>query len=285
MNTDTITVSIIIVTYNSLPAVRDCLGALGKRCTEVPSELIVVDNGSRDGTIEEVIRLAPDAQLISAQRNLGFAGACNLGATRASGEFLLFHNPDLVLDPGALGRLIGEFQRLDRPGAASGRMRFPDNSFQATSRNFPTIGNLIFSRGSFLSRFRGSSTAYTLPDYPDMTEVPAVAGTLMLIRRQVFDQLGGFDQRFFMYMEDTDLCYRLHKAGYRNFYIPSAGGVHLWGEGSTAGKMCRAYYHHRSVWKYFLKHFPGVGSFLILPLILGVNLLVTGLLPARKRRI
>ncbi len=282
MSSDKIKVSIILVSFNSLPALKDALPVLRQRRKEISSEVILVDNGSDDGTLEMIETDYPDIKLIKSGSNLGFAGACNLGVKKANGEYVLFHNPDVVLDEGALGNLINDFARIEKAGAASGRMRFPDGSFQATCRNFPTIGNLLFSRGSFISRLWGKSAAYTLPDYADMTEVPAVAGTLMLVKRDLFQQIGGFDTRFFMYMEDTDLCYRLSKKGYHNYFIPSAGGVHLWGEGSRAGRMVRARYHHRSVRKYFAKHFPGFTSYLILPLLLGLNLLLTALVPPRS---
>jgi GT2 family glycosyltransferase len=284
VNSESIRVSIILVSFNSLPAIGESLTALRDRSIEVPSELIVVDNGSDDGTLEMIAGEFPEVRLIRNAENLGFAAACNLGVSHSKGEFVLFHNPDLVLDDGALGGLVSEFSKIVKAGAASGRMRFPDGSFQATCRNFPTVTRLLFSRGSFLSRIAGGSGVYTLPDFESVTEVPAVAGTLMIVRRDVFEQIGGFDPRFFMYMEDTDLCFRLNRAGYHNYYIPSAGGVHLWGEGSRAGKMKRARYHHRSVRKYFAKHFPGFVSLIILPLLLSVNLLLTALVPPPNGR-
>ena len=95
---------------------------------------------------------------------------------------------------------------------------------------------MLFSRGSVLSRLAGKSHEYTLPDYEKTTPVPAVAGTLMLVKRKVFEAMGGFDKRFFMYMEDTDLCLRLEQAGYSNYFVPSAGGVHFVGEREPGGK-------------------------------------------------
>ena len=87
-----------------------------------------------------------------------------------------------------------------------------------------------------------------------------------------------------MYMEDTDICLRLRQSGYRNFFVPGAGGVHLWGRGSRGGKVKRLFYHHISVWKYFLKHFPNPVSFLILPVILTVNFVLAAIVPKRVER-
>ncbi len=238
-------------------------------------ELIVVDNGSDDGSVDCVNKHFPDAHVLRNKHNIGFASACNQAAWVATGEFLLFHNPDVQLDAGALDRLIDVYRDKSDAGAAAGRMRFIDNSFQPTCRNLPTIGRLMFSRGSVFSSVWRGGKHYTLGDYDRVTEVPAVAGTLLMIRRDLFVSLNGFDERFFMYMEDTDLCLRLNQHGYKNYFVPDAGGIHLWGRGSRGGKLKRRWYHHVSVWKYFLKHFPGAGSLTILPFVLAFNLVLT----------
>ncbi|UCE25482.1 MAG: glycosyltransferase family 2 protein [Candidatus Zixiibacteriota bacterium] len=271
--------SIIIVTFNSRPALDNSLTCLKQGLDGIDYELIVVDNSSTDGSVESVRRHFPGARIIEMTRNEGFAAACNQGAWIAKGEYLLFHNPDVCLDRGAVGHLTGVFQSRERVGAVSGRMRYPDGSFQATCRNFPTLANLSFSRGSVLSLFYGERARYTLPDYMETTEVSSVAGTVMMIHRDLFVAMNGFDERFFMYMEDTDLCMRLHRRGYTNFFAPEAGGIHFWGKGSRAGKVKRLWYHHVSVWKYSLKYFPKPISLIILPVILIVNFLLAALLP------
>jgi len=124
---------------------------------------------------------------------------------------------------------------------------------------------------------------YTLPDYAEPTDVPAVAATMMMVRRDLFVRMRGFDERFFMYLEDTDLCLRLHRRGFRNCYLPSAGAMHMWACGSTAGRIRRTYYHHEAVWKYFLKHLPNVFSLVILPMLLLLHLGLALLFGARRR--
>lgn len=267
-------VSAIIVTYNSRPSLPDCLKSLRQAASGHKFELIVVDNGSDDGSLDVVKEHFPDAILIEPGKNLGFARACNLGAVKASGEYLLFHNPDLMLDPDALERLLRVYEYFTDVGAVAGRMRYPDGRFQPTCRKFPTVRNMVFSRGSVFSRFFQSDSVYTLPDYAETTEVDAVAGTLLMVRAELFRLLGGFDQRFFMYMEDTDLCLRLSQAGYHNYFEPSAGGVHLWGKGSRAGDFKRSRYHHMSVWKYFMTHSPNTFAVFVLPILLLLNLLM-----------
>jgi GT2 family glycosyltransferase len=147
---------------------------------------------------------------------------------------------------------------------------------------------MIFSRGSALGGLFSSPDShadrYTLPDFRETTEVSAVAATMTMVRRALFVKAGGFDRRFFMFMEDTDLSLRLHQLGHRNLFTPSAGGVHHWGMGARAGRMQRTYYHHVSLWKYFLKHFPNGFSVMLLPLFLLANFLLVLMLPARGAR-
>jgi len=280
-------VSVVIVTHNSLPALTDCLNSLGAAATKTPLDLIVVDNGSTDKTVDRVIKQFAEVRIIRNERNLGFAAACNQGAKGAPGEYLLFLNPDVQIDKDAIERLVAVASERDRVGLVSGRLRFPDGSFQATCRQFPTTGNMIFSRGSAITRLFAAdcsrSKAYTLPDYVETTEVPAVAATMVMIRKDLFDITGGFDDRFFLFMEDTDLSLRLHKAGYTNLVVPAAGGIHRWGAGSDLERKRRLWYHHLSVWKYFLKHFPNGFSVVLLPLLLTLNFCLRLILPHRDR--
>ena len=251
-------------------------------------ELIVVDNASDDGSPAMAREFFPDCRLVINDRNLGFAAACNRGAEEAAGVYLLFLNPDVEIDPQAVGFLLAAFEQHPEAGLISGRLRFPDGTFQATCRNFPTITNLVFSRGSLFSRLFCEGVdrqgRYTLPDYDSTTEVPSVAATLLMVRKDWFDRLGGFDTRFFMFMEDTDLSLRAAQTGSRNFVVPSAGGVHAWGRGSKAGWFRRQRHHHLSVWRYFLKHYPNGFSVVVLPVLLTINLLLSLLISGRGRR-
>ncbi len=277
------TVSVVIVLHNSSEVLVECLTALRRATANLFRELILVDNASTDNPAEIVTAHFPEANLIAGERNVGFAAGCNLGAKAAKGEHLLFLNPDVVIDAGAVEQLLAAASENARAGLVSGRLRFPDGSFQATCRQFPTIGNMLFSRGSAPARlfFKGDAAAgrYTLPDASDTTRVPAVAATLVLIERALFDRAEGFDERFFMFMEDTDLSLRLEQNNRVNLFVPSAGGVHRWGEGARVGRWRRLWYHHWSLWKYFLKHFPNGFSVLVLPVLLLINLVLRALMP------
>ncbi len=267
-------VSVIIVTCNSLSTIPDCLKAL-ELCAE-SSDIIIIDNKSTDGTIQFIEENHPDIYLIKTKKNIGFGPACNVGASFAKGEFLFFLNPDVILEDDAILELSEAFQRCENPGALAARMVNPDGSFHPTCRELPTINNIFFSRGSLVGKMF-SNSLYTHKDYNELTEVPAVSGTALFIKRVLFHELGGFDKRYFMYMEDTDLCLSLHRNGYKNYFVPDAMGCHHWGKGSEVGFFKRKLYHHSSVWKYFLKHYPNGFSLLLLPLLLVVNLTLIGL--------
>jgi len=237
----------------------------------------MVDNDSADNSPSVAKNFWPQARLFVNRKNIGFAGACNQGAREASGNYLLFLNPDVFVDSHCLEELANFMRGKEKVGAVGGRMRFPDGTFQPTCRNLPTLWNLIFSRGSALGRIFRSSHFYTLPDAALPTEVPAVAGTLLVIRKDVFERVGRFDSNYFMYLEDSDLCKRLNMLGFANFFLPAAGAVHDWGRGSSGGFIKRSWHHHRSVYKYFRKHKRGWATFTILPLMLFLNFILTGL--------
>jgi GT2 family glycosyltransferase len=290
------TISVILVTCNSSRHLRACLRSIRESLDVAAAddcegehglsrfETLVVDNGSTDDSTAIVGEMMPQALLIRRNVNLGFAAGANIGAERAGGNWLLFVNPDTELDSDAITRLLAVARRCHDGGAFGARMRYPDGRFQPTCRKLPTSWGILFSRGSMVSRLTGDRAAYTLPDYAETTPVPAVAGTVMLMHRTVFFRVGGFDPRFFLFMEDTDICRRLQQLGYVNYFVPEAGAVHYWGQGSRAGRGIRARRQHVSVWRYFRKHHPGGFTMVVLPLLLSVNFLATTMWPRSTRR-
>lgn len=278
MNSGEINLSIIIVTFNSLPVLKDCLAHLKEAARRINHELIIVDNNSTDNSPSLAKNIWPDVRLIINRKNLGFASGCNQGAREAKGEYLLFVNPDVFVDSHCLEEFLKFIYDKEKVGAVGGRLHWPNGIFQPSCRNLPTISNLICSRGSVFERFFRGSGHYTLPDAAVPTEVPAVAGALFFIHKRVFEKVGRFDSKFFMYMEDTDLCKRLNMIGFSNYFLPAAGAVHEWGKGSLAGSVKRKWHHHLSVHRYFRKHKKGLATLTILLVMLTANFLITSLL-------
>jgi N-acetylglucosaminyl-diphospho-decaprenol L-rhamnosyltransferase len=286
--------SVIMVLHNSdkalsysLPALAEEFGRLAERCK---AEALFVDNASANDPTEQISRLLPGGRVVTLAQNNGFGAGCNAGVKESGGEYLFFVNPDVILDPGCIEELMRVLDARSDAWATTGRMRNADGSFQSTCRELPTLSNIFGSRGSALqilrrknNKSRKLKTEYTLPDYQEITAVPATAGTALLIRRETFDKLGGFDERFFMFMEDTDLSAEIHARGGKIYFCPQAGAVHYWGGGSPSSALNRSRWHHVSVWRYFRKRVPGLLSTLALPLALGANFLLAAFLRAFRK--
>ncbi len=254
--------------------------------SSIGGEIIVYDNNSTDSTVKSIRAKFPSTKIIESEKNHGFGKAVNIAAKESSGELLLLVNPDVIIDQESIRILAEELQKRPQAAAATARLRNPDDSFQPNCRNFPTIQNIFFSRGSILSGVFKSAGNYTIEDSGQTIEVPAASATCLMIRKAVFDSIGGFDERFFMFMEDTDLSLRLHQKGYKIYFEPSAGAIHLWGKGSSISGTRRLYYHHLATWKYFLKHFPNGFSLILLPLLLIFNFAlksIANLISARSK--
>lgn len=203
--------SLIIVAYNSRaylgPCIESILDEIGPH-----DEIIVVDNGSRDGSAHFVRSHYPQVRVICGE-NVGYAGGNNRGAAAARGQYLVFLNPDTVLHPGSLAALLVPLRAetdVALTTACVVHMRRPEL--------INTCGNTLHYTG--LAYCRGANRPRT--DYLVACEVDAVSGAAFAIRRAVFEELGGFDEQFFMYVEDTDLSLRARLAGYRCVYVPDA---------------------------------------------------------------
>lgn len=251
-------ISIIVVSYNSLSYLQDLFASLGVYPPRDRYEIIVIDNASTDETAEWCLYAPLDLRLVVNHENRGFAAAANFGAGMARGELLLFCNPDVRwLSP--VADILADFLE-EQQGcmAAAARMTFPDRSFQPTCRRFPTFANIWFSRGSPLSRILtppGPAFEYTLPDYDRPTRVDAASATCLMIPKADFEEIDGFDEQFFMFAEDTDLCRRLADLGGETWFVPAATAIHYWG-GSSGDFRAISRYRTQSIKKYFRKHCP-----------------------------
>ncbi len=215
-------VSVIVVSYNTREKLRQCL-----TCIEPEHEVIVVDNASTDGSPEMVRKDFPTANLITNSENRGFGPANNQGLDVMSGKLALFLNSDCYADPGAIGRLAAVFES-DAVVAAGGRLRNPDGSHQLSLAKKLTLWH-VFLEQSFLDLLlRPFGLGYWVTtDFPRRTSVPQVMGACLMIRPVV-----RFDERFFMYCEDTDLCTRLRHHG-KIVYEPTAEFIHELGSSSV----------------------------------------------------
>jgi GT2 family glycosyltransferase len=257
-------VSIIVVSYNTRELTLACLNSVIEQTTGIDYELIVVDNASEDGSAAAIAQAAPSARLIALERNIGFARANNLAAKRACGEFLLLLNPDTVLLDHAVERVVAFARAHQEAGIVGGRTFFADMSLNYTScHGRPTPWSLVcvgLGLSSLLRRsrlFDPESLGSWRRD--SAREVDVVTGCLCLIRRELWDTLGGFDESFFMYGEDTDLCIRAWKAGSSCMICPDARALHLGGQSEKvrADKMIRLFHAKAQL---FRKHWSRRGA-------------------------
>jgi N-acetylglucosaminyl-diphospho-decaprenol L-rhamnosyltransferase len=241
-------VSVLIVSFNTRELTLACLKSVYDQTSGLAFELIVVDNASDDGSAGAVRSMFPQVRLIVSDKNLGFARANNLAAKYATGEFILLLNPDTVILDGAIQRAVAFAREHREVGIVGGRTYFGDMSVNRNScHGRPTVWSM-FCKGTGLSSvFRGSglvdSESLGKWDRSTARAVDAVTGCFMLIEKGLWDRLGGFDESFFMYGEDTDLCIRAWAVGSGCMICPEARLIHYGGKSEKirADKMVRLF--------------------------------------------
>jgi N-acetylglucosaminyl-diphospho-decaprenol L-rhamnosyltransferase len=246
-----------IVAYRSRRLLRDCLTSLHEHEPARPMHVVVVDNDSRDGTAE-MVREFPRVDLIEAGRNLGFAAATNVAARRGNAPYFLALNPDTRVQPGVLDCLLRVMDNRPEVGICGCRLEREDGSFDhAAKRAFPTpLGALAhFTR---IGRSDGAPAALAQYRAPNVEHGPvdAVSGAFMLIRRRALDEVGPFDEGYWLYMEDLDLCYRFAKAGWATWYDPSVVVTHVKGGSSGRNRTVRvnAAFHY-GMYRFYRLHY------------------------------
>jgi hypothetical protein len=250
-------VDVVIVAYRSRGHVDRCLASLGREAARVPLRATVVDNASHDGTAELVRSQFPWVDLLVSEKNLGFARAVNLGARRGTAPHLLALNPDTEFPQGTLERLLAIFEREPGVAVVGPRLVRDDGSFDhASRRGFPTIAAAL---GHFSGAARVIPSEALRRYYAYQVVhgyVDSVNGAFMLMRRSAFVEAGGFDEGYWLYMEDLDLSYRLAEAGWKSWYEPSVTVLHT--KGASAGPVRSARLElafHRGMLRFYRSHY------------------------------
>ena len=237
-------ISISIVSYNTRELLRACLGSLQARRGEIEFEIFVVDNGSRDGSVEMVLAEFPDVEIIEAGENLGYGRANNLALERARGEFFWILNSDTEVFEGTMARMAAFLDENLGCGAVASRLILPDGSTQHSCARDPNLldywwEQTYFAHLPLVGRFCGGYT-YGGDFYERTQPIAQAAGASILCRTEALKSWGGFDPRYFMYFEDTDLCVRLRRAGWTLFYLHDAAITHHLGASSEGDFRVRA---------------------------------------------
>lgn len=277
-------VSVIIVNWNTRDELRECLRSLHPSLhPDVQAEIIVVDNASWDDSVAMVKREFPEVKLIENRLNEGFGKAHNRAAQVAQGRYLLLLNSDARAHPGALKQLVDYADVHPEVGIIAPKVLNPDGSLQYSCRRFPVYEAGLF-RNTLLGRLFPQNRFvrdYLMTDFDHAhtMEVDWVSGCAMLIRRETWHHLGGFDEQFFMYCEDVDLCWRAHEAGWKVVYHPDAVVTHAIGQSTdkAVNAMIRQFHHsHRLFFqKHYARRLP-IWSRLLIPIGLWIraNLLI-----------
>ena len=253
-------VSIVIVSFNCLPALTVCLESLDTERSTLAAEVIVVDNASSDGTVPELNTRFPWVRIVENHVNVGFARAMNEALEIAGGELLLALNPDTAVPPGAITSAIAELERHPDVGMLGVKLVRPDGTFDhACKRGFPTIGSSLsyflrldrlFPRSPRFARYTAGQLGQD-----EAGTVDAINGAFMLVRREAARDVGPMDERYWLYAEDLDWCHRFWERGWKVFYWPGVEVVH-WKGGSSGDvrswALNRAF--HRSMWQFYDKH-------------------------------
>lgn len=222
-----VTVSIVILTWNSEQNIGACLGSLHRGLSAFSSEVIVIDNGSRDQTCSVVREALPPAQLICNPENRGVAPARNQGIRLAQGEYILILDDDTVVQPGALNCLIRYMEEHPEAGLCGPKLTNADGELQLSCRRFPTLIDKLARRLPAILGQKVTREAEMADwDHRAIRDVDYVIGACQIIRRRTLQEVGPFDERIFYGPEDVDLCLRLQQAGWRVVYNPDAVVVH-----------------------------------------------------------
>jgi GT2 family glycosyltransferase len=252
-------ISIIILSYNTHDLLRNCLKSLFLHNKKDVIEVIVVDNASHDESVKMVKKEFPLVMVIENKENVGFAKGCNIGANQAKGEYLFFLNSDTEFKfDNTLSELI-ELIQDKKVGAVGGMMLNPDTSYQRTFGSFYTLSHV--SKMLFL----GEKSELSSQEYTNVQEVDWVSGGCMLVKKDVFTQIGGFDERFFMYVEDVDICYRIKQQGFRIVVDPKIHILHI-GHGSS-NRTFAITHIYKGLTLFYKKHQSSVEYFSLLALL------------------
>jgi N-acetylglucosaminyl-diphospho-decaprenol L-rhamnosyltransferase len=249
---------VVIVSYRCRELLRACLDSLRAHPPRRPMRVIVVDNASGDGTVEMLAAHYPEVTLDAASENLGFAAATNRGLRFGAAPYALALNPDTRVTEGALERMLELMDSHPEVAISGCRLERQDGTpDHAAKRSFPTP---LSALGHFSGLGRGrraprALTGYTAPEV-ESGPVDAVNGAFMLIRRRALEQVGGFDEGYWMYMEDLDLCYRLAEAGWTTWYEPRVTVTHLKAGTSGPRRSPRLNWaFHRGMYRFYHQHY------------------------------
>ena len=256
----------VVVNYRAGSLLTDCVRSILADSSAGEVELVVVDNGSNDGSVEALQSAVPGAQVIAAPGNVGYARAANLGIAATRAPIIAVFNPDLTMETGTAKAMLARFDEEPGLGACGPRIRNVDGSDYPSARRSPSIPlavahgllGLWWPTNPFTSRYRALDADPSQPRSVDW-----VSGAAVWLRRGALDAVGGWDERYFMYVEDLDLCWRLRRAGFGVGYEPAGVVTHVQGASTSRSPYRMLVQHHRSAWRFAQRRLTGAGVVLL----------------------
>ena len=251
--------SIIIVNYNVKEFLQNLIHSIEKASSNLTKEIFIIDNASDDGSVDFINEKFPQVKLFANQKNLGFGKANNIGLKEATGEFILLINPDTIVAEDTFEKMIQFFKSDKNVGLAGCKILNPDGTLQlACRRSFPGPWT-SFTKVTGLSSLFPNSKIFarynlTFLDENQTYEVDAISGSFMMMRKEVYKKVGGFDEQFFMYGEDLDLCYRIQKNGYKVFYVHTTQIIHYKGESTKRSSLDETKVFYSAMHLFVKKH-------------------------------
>lgn len=228
--------TLIVVTYNSEDEIAACLQSIRDQQTTFSREVVVVDNASRDGTVRRVQEDAPEVHLVANTINVGFGAANNQALRVSRGRFILLVNPDSVLQPGAVQSMVDYVEAHPECGICGGLLMDEEKHIHPSARRFSNPLRKLLMMSGIQARLRGQpwfkDADFGWFDHRTPLRVDWVPGAFTLIRRELIDELGLFDERFFLYFEETDLCLRANRNGWEVHFVPDSVCIHVGGASS-----------------------------------------------------
>ncbi|MEK7521782.1 MAG: glycosyltransferase family 2 protein [Patescibacteria group bacterium] len=265
-------VSVVVISFNTRKLTLDCLDSVIQHTRDVIYEVIIVDNASTDGSLKEIEKFTlkhKNTHLVKSKENLGFGGGNNLGMQKAKGRYILLLNSDTKLYEDSISKMVEWMDNHPTVGISTCKLKNPNGSIQPTGGYMPTLFRL-FSWAFFLDDLPCWSTLFGsyhphADFYKKQRSLDWITGAFMLIRRETYESVGGFDSNFHMYAEDVEYCYRFKLQGFQLIFVPTTSITHIGGASSTgdvvhfkdsAGKERSIVGEFEGLKLFYKKHFP-----------------------------
>ena len=246
-------VAVIIVNWNTRDLLLDCLKSVYHTAVGLETEVIVVDNGSHDGSAQAVKEGFPQAKLIQNSENKGFARANNQALSNATGRYVLLLNSDAKLTDGTLTKLVNFMDKTPKTGIAACQYINQDGSKQNSFDNFPSLATELLNKNLLKTLFPQKYPSKK-KDYHEPMEVDSVIGACMIVRKEAITQVGMLDEDYFFFIEETDWCFRMRKGGWKIYHLPDIKVYHLQGQSKEKNPSKAWIEYYRSSYTFFKKN-------------------------------